>query len=76
MVFYALTYARSLYFPFQTIYLLRNNLKWDVATIALSYLVSGYYTDRGNKCRKSLIFTDILFPTANDSEISLLNLSA
>ena len=40
MVFYALTYARSLYFLFRTFYLLRNILKWDVATIALSHLVS------------------------------------
>ena len=71
MVFYALIYARSLYFLFQTFYLLRNILKWDVATIALSHLASGYYTGRGNKCRK-LIFTDIPFPTANDSEISPL----
>ena len=73
MVFYALAYAMSPYFLFQTFYLLRNILKWDVATIALSHLVSGYFTGRGNKC---LIFTDIPFPTANDSEISLLNISA
>ena len=53
MAFYALTYARSLYFLFWTFYLLRNILKWDVATIALSHLISGYCTDRGNKCRKS-----------------------
>ena len=46
MVFYALTYDRSLYFLFQTFYLLRNILKRDVATIALSNLVSGYYTGR------------------------------
>ena len=48
MVFYALTYARSLYFLFQSFYLLSNILKWDVATIALSHLVSGYYTGRGH----------------------------
>ena len=53
MVFYALTYARFLYFLFQTFYLLRNILKWDMATIALSHLVSDYYTGRGNKCRRS-----------------------
>ena len=53
MVFYALTYVMSLYFLFQTFYLLRNVLKWDMATIALSHLVSGYYTGRGNKCCKS-----------------------
>ena len=76
MLFYALTYARSLYFLFQTFYLLRNILKWDVTTIALSNLISGYYTGRGNKCRKSYFFTDIPFPTASDSEISLLNISA
>ena len=52
MVFYALTYARSLYFLFQTFYLLRNIMKWDVATIAVSHLVCGYYAGRGNKCRK------------------------
>ena len=75
MVFYALTYARSLYFLFETFYLLRNILKWDVITIALSHLVNGYYTGRGNKCQV-LIFADISFPTANDSEISLLNISA
>ena len=76
MAFYALTCARSLYFLFQTFNLLRNILKWDVATIALPNLISGYYTGSGNKCRKSLIFTGIPFPTANDSEISLLNISA
>ena len=52
MVFYALTYARALYFLFQTFYLI-NILKWDVATIALSHLVSGYCTGRGNNCHKS-----------------------
>ena len=52
MVFYALAYARSLYLLFQTFYLLRNILKWDMDTIALSHLVSDYCTGRGNKCRK------------------------
>ena len=56
MVFYALTYARSQYFLIQTFYLLRNILKWDVATctIALSHLISDNYTGRDNKSRKSL----------------------
>ena len=79
MGFYALTYAWSLYFLFQTFYLhvLRNILKWDVATIILSHLESGYYTDIGAINAVSLFFfTDISFPTANDSEISLLNIFA
>ena len=53
MVFYALTYARSLYILFKTFYLFRNILQWNVATIALSHLVSDYYAGMGNKCLKS-----------------------
>ena len=43
----------TLHFVFQTFYLLRNILKWDVATIAFSHLVRGYCTGRGNRCPKS-----------------------
>ena len=36
----------TLYFLFLTFYLLKNILKWDVATIALSHRVRGYCTGR------------------------------
>ena len=43
----------TLYFVFQSFYLLRNILKWNFATIALSHLLSVCYIDRGHRRRKS-----------------------